>query len=696
MLIEAVFNAGAHVGIVYVLDDGRQVLRMEASIGLPPSIASAWATVRSNDAVPVSVSVRERRLIWLSDQVALAREFPGTALALPYHFALATAPICSGGAIWGGFILMWPAGDGSGLTRRELDVINDTCAHMGDLLRQASEQGRAVAPGSRPRILDPVRAHKAGPRTGLTALKCLDGLPEGHCHLDARGRVNLVTAPAAALLAAEPSEMIGQRLCKALPWLDDPIYEDRYRAAIVSHRTTRFTARHPDGRWLSFQCYPSLPGITIRITPATTSEPPADISGEHPQVIGLHELLHLATSLAQAVTAQHVVDLVADHVLPVCDAQAMALLSWDSGRMHVAASRGYSKRGLENFEGRPVVQPVRWAGGYEEGRPAFYSSWEEFHRTYPGAVRIDDMYAWVLLPLVASGRSIGTCVLAYDHPHRFSDNERAMFTALGRLVTQAFERAWLYDGKHQLAESLLRTLLPRELPAIPGLDVAARYVCATPGMDIGGDFYDLIRLDDTMAAAVIGDVQGHDVTAAALMGQVRTAIHTHATAGATPGEVLAYTNRLISELAPDRFTSCLYLRLDLRRHTVCLASAGHLPPLLSRRGTPTQVIDTVPGLLLGIDPDAEYATTELYLPPGSVLTLYTDGLIEQPGCDLGDAIADLATHFTPAPGQPLHSLAESLIRPATREQRTDDTAVLLLRNTPTPERVMRPSADEDS
>lgn len=198
-------------------------------------------------------------------------------------------------------------------------------------------------------------------------------------------------------------------------------------------------------------------------------------------------------------------------------------------------------------------------------------------------------------------------------------------------------------------------------------------------MDIGGDFYDLIRLSDTMAAAVIGDVQGHDVTAAALMGQVRTAIHAHATSGASPGEVLARTNRLLSELSPDRFTSCLYVHIDLRKRIACLASAGHLPPLFGRPGWRTEAIDSSPGLLLGVDPDAEYATTEVPMPPGSVLALYTDGLIEEPGRSIGDAIDDLAERFMPTSGQPLNDLAESLIKQATAEQRMDDIAVLLCR-----------------
>jgi hypothetical protein len=499
------------------------------------------------------------------------------------------------------------------------------------------------------------------------------------------GRVTLVSAPAADLLSSRASDLLGRRLWEAPAWLADPAYEDRFRGAVFSGQATSFTARDPDGRLLRFRLFPARSGVTVRITrdaadvdrprgaPETGADRPA-------RVIALHEMLHLATILARAVTAQEVLDLVADHVMPVYDVQALAILTSQGDRMRVVASRGYSRQAVEEFDGLPVIRPMSEQHPFDAGRPAFFSTWEELRGTYPDAIRSDDMSAWAFLPLVTSGRPIGTCILAYDRPHRFSIDERATLTALAGLIAQAFERARLYDVKHQLAQYLQASLLPHMLPEVPGLEQAARYVPATPGMDIGGDFYDVIRLSDTVAAAVIGDVQGHDVTAAALMGQVRTAIHAHATAGASPGEVLAHTNRLLVELAPDRFTSCLYVSLDLERHSACLASAGHLPPLLGRPGAATQVIETSPGLLLGIDPEATYATRELDLPPGSVLILYTDGLIEQPGLDLGDAITDLAGRFTLSDGLSLPDLAESLIEPATLDPRADDIAVLLLRD----------------
>ncbi|MET8862989.1 SpoIIE family protein phosphatase [Nonomuraea sp. NPDC004580] len=671
LLTEAVTGAGAHIGAAYLLDEGGQVLQMAAVTGLPAPIARAWSRVRTGDPIPIAVAVREQRLIWITGREQLAREYPEAALTLPYHFAAALSPVCADGRVCGGIMMLWPAGRIRELSGHRREIIERACDEIGRLINGSLRAGRPVTAGPLPRILPPRPPDQADPR--LVALDCLNRLPEGHCALNTDGHVTLLSAPAADLFGRSPADLIGERLWDALPWLRDPTFQDAYRAAIVGHEITDVTTRAPGGRALSFRMFPGPSGVTLRITAAMDVHASG---GRPPRVIAVHEMLRLAAALARAVTAQEVIDLVADHVMPVYDVQALAILTSVGGRKRVAASRGFSRRAVVEFDGRPDIGPT--PSGRD--RPGFFSTWEELHEAYPDALRSDGMCAWAFLPLITSGRPIGSCVLAYDRPHSFGTDERATLTALAGLIAQAFERARLYDVKHQLAQCLQARLLPHTLPRMTGLEVAARYVPATPGMDIGGDFYDLIRLGDDMAAAVIGDVQGHDVTAAALMGQVRTAVRAHATAGADPGEVLAHTNRLLTELSPDRFTSCLYVCLDLGGHTVHLASAGHPPPVLGRPDGPGEVVGTTPGPLLGVDPEATYATTPLPMPPGSVLLLYTDGLIEEPGIDLGDSMAALAARFRPEPGLPLHGLADALTDPAAIEQRPDDIAVLLLRN----------------
>ncbi len=693
MLIEAINDSGAHIGALYLLDEDGQVLLMDASLGFPTMIARAWARIRLNGSVPVAVAVRERRLVWLANQEELARTFPGAALALPYHFSVAAAPMHSGPTDWGALLLLWPPEKTTELTQHKLDIIQRTCRQMSLVLEEAAREGRPMTPRHRPRILSPYRATPDDLDSGLAALDCLNGLPEGYFAMDIDGRITFLTPPAAELLDDTASELLGKRPWAWLPWLNRPHCEDRYRAAVISHETTSFMAERPDGQWLAFQLYPAPFGVSVRVTPSTMARDPDHAMPDLPVSAGrpatgpsLYDMLHLTTSLSQATTVQDVVDLVADHVLPVFDVQAMAVLRAEGGRMRIIGSRNYGEESIQDFDGRPVTSPTPSAHALESGAPMFFSTWHELERVYPETVRYDDMSAWAFLPLIASGRPVGAWVLAYDHPHHFTVDERAHLTGLAGLLAQAFERARLYDAKHQLAQCLQSSLLPRRLPELPGLEVAARYLPATRGMDIGGDFYDLIDLGDSMAAAVIGDVQGHDTTAAALMGQVRSAIHAYARAGSSPGNVLRHTNRLLIELSPNRFTSCQYVSLDLRRGVACMASAGHLPPLLHLPGSPAGVVESPPGLLLGIDPDAEYPTTEHTLPPGTVLALYTDGLIETPGIDLGDAIDDLAADLGRHANQPLQSMAETLIAPsAAVRHRTDDIAMLLLRTSLLPD-----------
>ncbi len=165
--------------------------------------------------------------------------------------------------------------------------------------------------------------------------------------------------------------------------------------------------------------------------------------------------------------------------------------------------------------------------------------------------------------------------------------------------------------------------------------------------------------------------------AATLMGQVRTAVH--ATAGEPPGEVLARTNRLLVDLDPGLFTSCVYIALDMARHHACLATAGHPPPILRHPDGHTEVLPLQPGLLLGIDPAADYPTTEICLPPGSVLALYTDGLIEAPDVDIEDAIHSLADRLAQARTRDIEILANSLVDHAGQPAlQSDDVALLLI------------------
>ncbi|RKN51628.1 serine/threonine-protein phosphatase, partial [Streptomyces klenkii] len=164
-----------------------------------------------------------------------------------------------------------------------------------------------------------------------------------------------------------------------------------------------------------------------------------------------------------------------------------------------------------------------------------------------------------------------------------------------------------------------------------------------------------------------------------LMGQVRTAVH--ATAGAAPGEVLERANRLLTDLNPGLFTSCVYVHLNLRTRRALLANAGHPPPLLRHPDGRVTALRVEPGPLLGVMPGAVYPVLDVDLPAGSVLVLYTDGLIETPGEDLDASVAGLARAVAAVPEDaPVDALADELLAgvQARVRVRNDDIALLVL------------------
>ncbi|MFO7253149.1 MAG: PP2C family protein-serine/threonine phosphatase, partial [Actinomycetes bacterium] len=168
---------------------------------------------------------------------------------------------------------------------------------------------------------------------------------------------------------------------------------------------------------------------------------------------------------------------------------------------------------------------------------------------------------------------------------------------------------------------------------------------------------------------------------AALMGHLRTAVHAYVLTGADPGRVLADANRLLTDLDPHLLASCLIVRLDLDRLRARVATAGHYPPLLRRPDAVAEIPQIPPGPLLGAAPRSTYPTVDLPLPTGSILAMYTDGLIEIPGIDAEQNLSGLLAMVDRADG-PLDPLADALVRQGSPYGgRTDDTTILLLRIT---------------
>src|SRR3954454_16460605 len=260
------------------------------------------------------------------------------------------------------------------------------------------------------------------------------------------------------------------------------------------------------------------------------------------------------------------------------------------------------------------------------------------------------------VPMVARRRTLGAIALVMASPERtFPADDVELIQDLARRAALAMDNVRLYQQEHAVADTLQRSLLP-VLPEIPGITAAAHYVSASTAADVGGDFYDLLPLPDDSIGMVIGDVVGHDVTAAAAMGHLRGLIRACVweAEDADPASVLARVDRLVQGLHVAPMATLVYARAVRPAAAggpwqLHVANAGHPPLILRRPDGTVGLIDGVTSLLVGVDSGALRQTVEVEVPAGATLIAYTDGLIERPGADLDDGIAELCARLAAAP-----------------------------------------------
>ncbi|MEV0425175.1 SpoIIE family protein phosphatase [Micromonospora sp. NPDC050495] len=245
---------------------------------------------------------------------------------------------------------------------------------------------------------------------------------------------------------------------------------------------------------------------------------------------------------------------------------------------------------------------------------------------------------------------------------------------LAQAIASAVEAQRSFDEEHRIAVTLQRSLLPRRLPEIAGLDLAVRYEPASARTEVGGDFYELVMLDGHLLMAV-GDVAGHSLHAATVMAELRHAVRAYAVEGHQPGVILDRVNELMRTLLPNEQATLCLLLLHPGSGLVRLASAGHLPALISRDGRVEFVQHSAP--LLGVraprPPDLEFV-----LPAGSTLVLYTDGLIERRDATIDDGLAALAVVATRVDDD-LDRFCERLLVELAPTEIHDDVAVVAVR-----------------
>ncbi|AEH09538.1 MULTISPECIES: PP2C family protein-serine/threonine phosphatase [Protofrankia] len=268
-------------------------------------------------------------------------------------------------------------------------------------------------------------------------------------------------------------------------------------------------------------------------------------------------------------------------------------------------------------------------------------------------------------------------------PRRHSSPEPGddeLSQTLVQLAGEVLERIKLQQVRVELAMALQRHILPVELPVVPGLRTAACYVPARPGLDIGGDWYDAFMMPGGTVGIVIGDVQGHDVEAAAFVGQVRIGLRAVTSVTTDPGEVLARINDLLVSLGSGLFVTCTFLRFDPASGELADARAGHVPAVWATADGRCEVVLDDGGLPLGMFPGQRYPVTRRLLTGTGAFVLLTDGVVEGPAFPLERGLERVVHVVRGGCEADPDVLATKVIDVADLTGHCDDAAVLVLRH----------------
>ena len=292
------------------------------------------------------------------------------------------------------------------------------------------------------------------------------------------------------------------------------------------------------------------------------------------------------------------------------------------------------------------------------------------------------VHSYLAVPLTARGEVLGALELkrARD-PRPFGVDDLLLARELASRAAVQIDNARWYQSARNAALTLQRSLLPGPPPATAGLEVASRYQPAGTTTEVGGDWFDVIPLEDDRTALVVGDVMGSGIDAAATMGRLRTATDTLAPLHLAPERLLRHLDRIVSGL-DQAIATCVYAVHDPRTGRCRIANAGHLPPVRVRPGRPPELLELPTGAPLGVG-GVEFTTTTVDFAPGDLLVLYTDGLVETRRDPL-DARLDALLALLDDPSRPLEDTCDLLLRTLHEPDNDDDVAVLIARALPLP------------
>jgi serine phosphatase RsbU (regulator of sigma subunit) len=393
-------------------------------------------------------------------------------------------------------------------------------------------------------------------------------------------------------------------------------------------------------------------------------------------------LQRVTAALAGTRTPEDVAEVVVSEGVTALEASGGGLLVPASDGVHIAVPGvvGYGEKLLDALREERLDAPLPAATALRTGEAVWLESQDERDRTFPALRGFEaQTVSMCAVPLKVAGRVLGALRFSFKNRRLFDDDERAFVLALAAQTAQTLLRTETYAAERKASLDLQRALLPEETPQIEGWDIAAYYSPAGQ-QEAGGDFYDVLSLGEGRAVAIVGDVMGRGIDAAAAMAQVRTMIRAYAVDDPAPDAVFAKVDTFFQVAELAQLVTALYLLIDTTDGGITIGNAGHLPPVLvDYEGS--RLVDLPSGVPLGVEGIARTATS-LSLPSGTALVIVTDGLVERRGEDIEAGIGRILAATSDAD---VYSSADELLQRVitaaigAREVDDDVTVLVLVR-----------------
>jgi phosphoserine phosphatase RsbU/P len=422
-------------------------------------------------------------------------------------------------------------------------------------------------------------------------------------------------------------------------------------------------------------------GAGVPVTAGTRPDDEAAAGALHSAVLPeeadkLRDIQSITDAALSALGPQALLDVLVDRVKEVLQADTAAVLLLDrpSGQLVATAASGLEE---EVRQGVRIPLGKGFAGRIAaQGRPVILDEVDHTKVVNPILVA-KGIRSLLGAPLLAAGTVIGVLHVGTLSPRAFTSHDVDLLQLAADRAALAVQ-ALSAQMDRAATSALQHSLVPTGLPAVGGLEMAARYVPGTG--KVGGDWYDVFTLPSGEVCAVIGDVAGTGLNAAVIMGRLRSALRAYALETTDPADVLDRLDRKIRHFEPDAMATVLYAMFSPSLDQVRVCSAGHLPPLLARPGQPAGPAGVAPDLLIGVSSHKRRRVSTLGFPPGAVLCLYTDGLVERRDQPIDEGIARLSAAVTAT--DPQAGCAAVMAAMADYSTHNDDVALLMIRRKP--------------